>query len=98
MARYDLAYKNGALDISTGDLRIVPSDEQHIQDTIVAHPGWWKQFPSEGFGLSSWLGGPALTQEIQKGIRLNLSADGYSCNPSVSEVNGKLLINPKATY
>jgi hypothetical protein len=94
-----MAYTNGHLDISSGDIRIVPSDAQHVEDTINAFPGWWKQFPFEGFGVSAWLGGPGLTQEIQKGVRLNLSLDGYNAlNPKLAWNAGKLIIDPNVNY
>jgi len=98
MARYDMKYTNGALDISSGDISIVPSDEQHIEDTINAFAGWWKEFPFEGVGILAWLGGSINTQAIQRAIRINLEADNYTVgNPTVTVANdGKVTINPDA--
>lgn len=99
MARYDMKYTNNALDISSGDIAIVLSDEQHIQDTINAFAGWWKEYPLEGVGVISWLGGSINKQAIQRSIRINLEADNYTVgNPSVIVgSDGKVTIDPDAT-
>lgn len=92
------AYNTGDLVFSNGDLVIADSDEQHIQDTIIAHQGWWKQYPADGVGLYKYLNGSASTQLISQNIKMQLQLDGYyvSPNPSVQFVNGKLTINPNA--
>lgn len=107
MARYDLQLTENDLpngfvsgnDLfisNTGDFVIVPSDAQHVEDTIRSFEGWWKENPTQGVGISAYLGGPADMQNMAKNIRIQLTADGYSvANPKVSlDANGKLVIDP----
>lgn len=99
MARFDIEIVNNDAVIRNGDFHFVQSDAQHIQDTIEAFPGWWKEFPNDGVGIRSWQGGPANLQSATKSIRLNLERDGYSVNnPKVTfDAQGQLIISPNAT-
>lgn len=93
------AYDTGDLLFANGDLVIADSDTQHVQDTITAFKGWWKQYPADGVGLYRFLNGSASPQLLSQDIKIQLQLDGYfvSPNPSVKFVNGKLTINPNAT-
>jgi sulfate adenylyltransferase subunit 1 (EFTu-like GTPase family) len=98
--RKDIAFLNDDLVFSSnGDLLINPSDEVHIEDTIKADVGWWKDNPIDGVGIIKWIGSPALKQKLQKKIQIELESDGYKVsNPFIKfEPNGQLLINPNAT-
>ncbi|MCW3126589.1 MAG: hypothetical protein JWO03_2247 [Bacteroidetes bacterium] len=98
MERYDLAWMDDDLDISGGDIYIALSDKQHIEDTIIAFPGWWKQFHQDGVGIWAYYGGPNRSQQLQQNVSLALQADGYTVtNPSVTYLNGKVIVNPYAT-
>lgn len=88
--RQDFALENNDLIFANGDFVISISDEQHIADTINAHPGWWKEFPSQGVGISSYLGASVDPQDLQKKIRLQLEVDRYQASPVVK-------INPDGT-
>lgn len=92
------AYNTGDLVISNGDFKIGESDKQHIQDTITAYAGWWKQYPADGVGLTSYLNGGANLQRLARNIKAQLELDGYTVSPlpSVKFVNGNLAINPNA--
>jgi hypothetical protein len=99
-SRFDIQLLNNDLFFnSTGDLVIAPSDEQHIEDTINAFPGWWKENPEDGVGIAAYLGGPLNTQLLAKNIMLQLTADGYAVSsPSVTlDTSGNLIVNPNAT-
>ena len=99
-SRYDIKIVDNDLFFNTvGDLVFAVSDEQHIEDTINAFPGWWKENPQDGIGVSAYLGGPLNTQLLSKNIILQLSADGYTvANPDISiDTSGNLIINPNAT-
>lgn len=98
-SRIDILITDNDLVFANGDLAFGVSDVQHIQDTINAFPGWWKEYPQEGVGISEWVGSPANVQEMSKAIRLQLVNDGYSVNNPVIkfEPNGGLTINPNAT-
>lgn len=93
------AYDTGDLVFENGDLSIVDSDTQHVQDTITAFAGWWKEYPADGVGLYRFLNGSANLQLLAQDIKIQLQLDGYfvSPNPLVKFVNGKLTINPNAT-
>lgn len=98
MARFDIGLDNsGDLLIGADDFVIVQSDEQHIQDTVNAFPGWWKKDPLDGVGIALWRYSPANAQAMAKSIRLNLNADGYICSPTVTiDSAGKLVVNTNA--
>lgn len=86
------------IDPETGDFVIAASDEQHIEDTIRAFPGWWKQYPADGVGVRSYVGSSGQAQALSRNIKIQLQADGYTVNnPQISFVGGQLLINPDAT-
>ena len=92
MARIDIQLINNDLLIVNGDLVLGTSDDQHIQDTINAGPGWWKESP-DGVNIKQYLKGKNY-QEISRAITLQLQADGYNASPIVTNVNGQLTINP----
>ena len=96
--RYDIALDaNGDLFFGvTGDFAIVPSDEQHIQDTINAAPATWKEYPNTGVNIRMWLGGPVDPQQLSKTTRLELARDAYTnCSPQVLlSSNGILYLAP----
>ena len=97
--RYDIALLDNEPIFENGDFKIDVSDQQHVQDTIVAFPSWWKQYPEEGVGIRSWLGAPLSTQEVSRIIRLQLQNDGYVVNNPVVKFDaaGNLTIQPNAT-
>ena len=93
---------NGDLDIEDNDVTYVLSDEDHIEDTILAAPLWWKQFPADGVGIRYYLASTGKVQKLMGSIKQQLQADGYICNnPVVGSPlvlpNGNLNINPNAT-
>jgi hypothetical protein len=96
---HDIQLLNNDLVIQNSDFLIAESDEQHIQDTINAFPGWWKQYPPDGVGLFAYMGGPANTQLLSQNIKLQLESDGYSVSiPEITiDPSGNMLINPNAT-
>ena len=97
--QFDLGLdENGDLDIENDDFTYVLSDEDHIEDTIVASPLWWKQFPGDGVGISSYRGSSGKIQKLMGAIKRQLQNDGYSCtNPViVQNPGGTFNINPNA--
>lgn len=86
------------IDPETGDFVIEASDGQHIQDTVMAFPGWWKQFPADGVGARGFLGSSGQIQALNRLMKIQLTADGYTVNnPKISYIGGELFINPDAT-
>lgn len=91
---------NGNVLISNSDLVYGISDEQHIQDTIYAFPGWWKENFADGVGLRSYLSSAGQTQILARSIKVQLQSDLYTVNNPIVKFDasgGKLTINPNAT-
>lgn len=89
--------ENGDLDIEDNDVTYVLSDQDHIEDTILAAPLWWKQFPNDGVIIRYYLGSTGKIQKLQGVIKVQLQNDGFICNnPSITNANGQLVINPNA--
>ena len=89
---------NAELIFKNGDLTIDFSDEQHIQDTINAIPGFWKEFPLDGVAVIRYINSPGGGQLLAREIKVELESDGYTVNNPVIEfsTNGKLNIYPNA--
>lgn len=99
-AAYDILSTNdGDLLIAGNDLAYGPSDPQHIEDTVVASPLSWKQFPADGVNIRYYLGSSGKIQEIQRSVRQQLTIDGYSQITSAVnyDANGTLIVTPDAT-
>lgn len=98
-AAYDiLSTETGDLLIANNDLKYGLSDPQHVEDTIVATPLSWKQYPADGVGINNYLNSSGKEQQIKRDIRQQLTIDGYSNITSVVlQANGTLNITPYAT-
>jgi hypothetical protein len=81
------------IKIANGDFVIGLSDEQHIEDLLIAAPGDVKQFPLVGVDISKAING-SVDGEVRKEIRLQLVADGYDVT-TIDFKNGELNINAK---
>ncbi len=96
--RYDLVLVGNDLyiDPEQGDFVIGLSDEQHVQDTISAFPGWWKQNPADGVGVFAYQNSSGQNQVLARVMIQQLQADGYQCNnPVITQTPaGKLTIDP----
>ena len=97
--RYDLQLVDNDLFISVaGDFVIGPSDEQHIQDAIIAGPSWWKENPTNGANFGIYENGPTDKQFLEKLLRINLNADGYTASPTlINDPEKGLIVYPNAT-
>jgi hypothetical protein len=95
---YDIALLDNDIDFRGGDMYIVESDTQHVIDTINAFPGWWKENPSDGVGLMSYMKSSASMQALNRSIRVQLNSDGYTINAPVITLDsaGNLFIDPNA--
>lgn len=84
---------DGDLLIDKGDFVVGDSDARHVEDIIESFPGEWKQFPSMGVGIMTFLkseNGKAAVALIQS----QLQADGYSINAiDVKNDNGNLIVD-----
>jgi hypothetical protein len=99
ITRYDMETKNGDVVIVNNDIVWVVSDEQHIQDTINAFPGWWKENFSDGVGVRNFLSSAGQEQTLARLIKIQLEADAYQVdNPQIQfQPGGQLFINPNAS-
>ena len=97
--RQDIIFENNDAVVKDGDFLVSDSNQQHIEDTIIAAPGWWNEFFEEGVSAKLWLGAPVGKQEIARKIRLELENDGYKVsNPEITYTSsGEVVINPNAT-
>jgi len=98
VANYDLLLVGNDLyiDVSAGDFDIAVADVQHVQDTIAAFPGWWKQNPADGVGIFAYGNSAGQNQVLARNIIQQLQADNYQCNnPIITQsADGTLIINP----
>lgn len=97
--RNDILLLNNDVIISNNDLQYGISDEQHVEDTIIAYPGWWKENFSDGVGIQSFLNSDGQEQILERIMKIQLESDLYTVkNPSVSfSTSGKLIVNPNAS-
>lgn len=94
MARIDLQLTDNDIDVLNNDFILSESDAQHIQDTINANVGWWKETYNSGVGVQQYLKS-SDTAELSRKIMLELQADNYKSSPLISFTNnGLLTINP----
>lgn len=66
--------------IVNGDLKIIPSDQQHIEHILKAKAGHFYQFPTLGVGVDDNLLGSISIQALKQQIKQNLEADNYRVN------------------
>lgn len=93
-SRYDIE-----INVTDNDLLWVRSDEQHVEDTINAAPGWWKENYQDGVNIRYYLNSDGQQQILARNIMIQLQSDQYIVtNPTVEFLaNGQLNIQPNAT-
>lgn len=97
MANDFLEDENGDLLIDDGDLGTGDAEQTLIEDTIIAHPGWWMEFPADGVGIMDYGKSTGQEQVLARKIKLQLENDGYQVdNPQVIFIQDKLTVNPNA--
>ncbi len=72
---------------NSGDLEIGFSDKQHIKDILTSNIGWWKEFPLVGVAIQSYLNSSGKQQQLEREIKIQLIADGYSVERPVITKN-----------
>lgn len=97
--RFDIQLgDDGDIIIENNDVVLGPSDEQHIQDTLNAFPGWWKENPLDGVGIGAYLNSSGQEQILARSAKLNLTSDGYMvATPKVAIDLNTISINPNVT-
>lgn len=73
----DLKLVNNDLYINpvTKDFELAEADTQHVENIIIAEPGWYKEFPLIGVGLQKYNRTTGKQQELDRLIALNLKMD-----------------------
>ena len=99
MDRYDIKSDSSGLIVVDNDLVYDISDTQHVQDTLNAAPGWWKENYSDGVNIKSYLNSSQQEQILARKIKLQLESDLYTVtNPKVYfDINGTMNVEPNAT-
>lgn len=94
----DIALFQNRLVFNNGDFMITDSDMQHVSDTIAAFPGWWKENPTDGVGLFSYLHSGGQEQKLKRSLKINLLNDGYRADAVDVNIDaaGNLTIIPNA--
>lgn len=95
--RYDYEFKED-LVFENGDLSIIESDKDHIQDTINSDLNWWKENPIDGVAISNFSNSAGSIEKLSRKIKIELESDGYKVNNPIIElgVDGNLKIYPNA--
>ena len=90
--------KDILIEVLNNDIQYILSDTQHVEDTINAAPGWWKENPSDGVNIRAYLNSDGQAQVLARSIQVQLQSDLYIVtNPVVKfDANGKLYIKPNA--
>lgn len=95
----DIRLQDGDLYINTsnGDLDIVFSDDQNIEDIIQSFPGDWKQWPQVGVGVSSYIKSAGKEQELIRNLIVQLKADGFTVDNAKATISdGTITVVPNA--
>ena len=96
--REDIAVdENGDLDISSGDLNFVPSDNYHIQDIIYSYAGFWRNAPQIGVGIYDYIESQNKDQQLTQNITLQLKSDGYASAPEIVRKGETFIVNANAS-
>jgi hypothetical protein len=95
-ASVDILLNKNDLVIINGDITTGLSDAQHVEDTINAFPGWWKENPADGVGILQYLNSSGQESAIARNIDIQLQSDGYSSNPQAVINNGTISITTNA--
>lgn len=90
--------ENGDLSIINGDIEIGESDQQHIADLIYSAPNAWKEFPNVGLNIQSYLSGSGIGENLNRNLKLQLIADGYTLTKAtITEQDNELILDTDAT-
>lgn len=61
------------------------SDNQHKADLVVYDKGSVKEHPTIGFGVNNYVSGEFSLFDVEKNLRLTMSADGYQVSNGAVE-------------
>mgnify|MGYP000943518675 FL=1 len=91
-SRYDIKIESDFIN-ANNDIEVYESDDDHIQDTIEANIGSYKQFPTDGVVVNNFLNIVGQSQIIRIKIQLQLKSDKYNITPVVGfDADGHLIL------
>lgn len=64
--------------IKNGDFFVDFSDAQHILDIVYSAPSWFKEYPACGVNIQRYLSGSGIGAELNRVLKSQLEADGYT--------------------
>jgi hypothetical protein len=97
MPRFDIQVNNSFVN-ANNDIAFYDSDEDHIQDTIQATQGSYKENPQDGVNITSYLNSQGQQQTLAREIIVQLKSDLYDVfNPIVEITADSISVNPNAT-
>ena len=91
MAKDILLDENGDLQIKDGDLVIGTSDAQHQHDLLVARKGDYREHPTIGIDIFSWVDDDEPGSLVREMYR-EFQRDGMTVTKNDGIVNGKVII------
>lgn len=97
MPRFDIKIDSTFIN-ANNDIAFYESDEDHIQDTIQAIQGSYKENPQDGVNVQSYLNSQGQEQILARKIIVQLKSDLYVVNnPIIETTIDKVIVNPNAT-
>lgn len=97
MPRFDIDINKNFIN-SNNDIRFIDSDENHIEDTIQATKGSYKEYPNDGVNIQSYLNSQGQQQILSRDIIVQLKSDLYTINnPIITITSDSISVNPNAT-
>lgn len=90
MAKDFIFDDNNDLEILDGDFKTAESDQQEVEDILIARPGQVYQSPKIGIDINQYKNGSIDPQQLEQRIKLGLTADGFTVTQV--EVNDKFEI------
>lgn len=75
-AARDIKLNNdGDLEFVNGDFAIIKSDNQHVEDILIANVNHFKNLPTIGVNIISNLNSSTNNQKVRRLIKLHLKSD-----------------------
>ena len=97
MPRFDIKIDKTFIN-ANNDISFYESDEDHIQDTIQATQGSYKESPQDGVNIQAYLNSQGQGQTLAREIIVQLKSDLYVVNnPIINITSDSISVNPNAT-
>jgi hypothetical protein len=97
MPRFDIQINKTFVN-ANNDISFYESDEDHIQDTIQATKGSYKENPQDGVNIQAYLNSQGQGQTLAREIIVQLKSDLYDVNNPIVEITAdSISVNPNAT-